>query len=173
MIRRIPAIALTALALAVAPVAGAAAAPSVHPGTAPGTAPGTSKPLPNPCKTFTSRSAHTLLRVSAHTRLAEKLTSSAHPVRSRTCTIRHHGTRLEVVVQRQAGGTGSGERCYARHHLGPDGMICVSAEPSVHFTVLTFRKHGIWVADGLNVTLPDKGKRLYEFALPQYRHFAG
>ncbi len=167
MIRQVSAVALTALALAVAPLAAATAAP----GTA--RTPGASKPLPNPCRTFTSRSAHTLLRVAAHTHLTEKLTRSSSPVPSRTCTIRHHGARLLVQVQRQAGGTGSGERCYTRHRLGSDGSICVSTIRSVPFTIVTFRKHGVWVADGLNKILPDRGKRLYDFALPQYRHFSG
>jgi hypothetical protein len=161
MIKHLSAAAVAVLAAGLVPLASAQAA------VAPA-----GKSLPNPCKTFTVKSARTLLQVGSHTHLTEKLTSGRNPA-SRTCTIKHGKKRLEITVQSQAGGTGSEENCYSRPRLGSDGQVCVSVPHSPAFSLATFHKHGLWVADGLNAALPQKGKRIYEFALPQYRHFKG
>lgn len=162
MIRLLPAAVLSAAVIGLAPLASAQAA-----------TPAAARPLPNPCKTFTRSSAAALLRVGRHTRLTEKLTGARHPFPTRTCTIRHAGKRLEVVVARQQGGTGSEENCYTPHHrnLGPEGIVCVSVPKSPPFSFAQFRKDGIWVTDGINVMLPEKGQRIYRFALAQHRTF--
>jgi hypothetical protein len=162
MIRLLTAAALSAAVIGLAPLAAAQAA-----------APAAARPLPNPCKTFTRSSAAALLHVGRHTRLTEKLTGTRHPFATRTCTIRHAGKRLEVVVARQQGGTGSEENCYTHRTLGPQGIVCVSVPKSPPFSFAQFRKDGIWVTDGINVMLPDKGQRAYRFALAQHRAFKG
>jgi len=164
MIRHISAVALTALSVGLVPFASAQAA------SAQAAAPPAVKPLPNPCLTFTARSADALLQVSSRTHLPEMLGSSKNPA-ARTCTIRHGKTRLIVSVSRQEGGTGSEENCYPYPKLGRDSLLCVSNAQSPPFSFALFRKDGLWVADGINVRVPDKGQRLYEFALPQYESF--
>jgi hypothetical protein len=161
MIRHISAVAVTALAIGLAPLASAQAA------TAPA-----AKPLPNPCQTFTARSADALLQLSSRTHLSEKLGSSNNPS-ARTCTIRHGKTTLVVEVSRQEGGTGSEETCYRNPKLGRDSLLCVANAQSPPFSTVLFRKDGLWIGDGINVRVPDKGKRLYEFALAQYKSFKG
>lgn len=160
MIKQVAAAVLASLAVGLAPLASAQAATAAP------------KPLPNPCKTFTVKSARTLLRVGPHVGLTEKLGRGKHPP-SRSCTIKHGKTRLFVGVQRQKGGTGSGETCYKRPKLGSDGMVCVSNKNSPPFSFVVFHKHGIWVSDSLNLRLANKGARLVTFALPQYKNFKG
>jgi hypothetical protein len=161
MIKHISAVALAALAIGLAPftLAQAAATPAA-------------KPLPNPCQTFTAKSAQALLQVSRRTHLPEKLGSSKDPT-ARTCTIRHGKKRLIVEVSRQEGGTGSEENCYQYPKLGRDSLLCVSNAESPAFSFVVFRKHRLWIGDGINVRFPHKGKRLYEFALAQYNSFKG
>jgi hypothetical protein len=162
MIKQLSAVAVAALALTMAPVAAAQAA-----------TPAASKPLHNPCRTFTVSSARTLLGVGSHVHLTEKLSSARQPIPSRTCTITHGRTRLSVELQRQEGGTGSEERCYKAPKLGSAAMLCVSNPGGPAFSFVLFHKDGVWVADGVNVRVPNKGKKLYQFALPQYKGFKG
>jgi hypothetical protein len=159
MIKHKSAVALAALAIGLAPLA------SVH-----AAATTAAKPLPNPCDTFTANSADALLQVSRRTHLSEKLGSSTNPA-ARTCTIRHGKTRLVVEDSRQEGGTGSEENCYPYPKLGRDSLLCVSNAQSPPFSFVMFRKEGLWIGDGINVRVPHKGKRLYEFALAQYKSF--
>jgi hypothetical protein len=159
MIKQVSAAALAALAISLAPLASAQAA-----------APAASRPLPNPCRTFTAKSADALFGLGRHARLSEKLTRTRTPA-ARTCTVRHARQKLVVVTQRQAGGFGMGFNCYKRPKLGSYGQICVSAVKKVHFSFVVFRKHGGYGSDGINATLPNKGRRLYRFALAQYRTF--
>jgi hypothetical protein len=166
MIKQVPAVALTALALGLAPLA----APLT--GAQAATAPATSKTLPNPCKTFTDKSADAVFKISSHARLPEKLGSSHNPY-ARLCTVRHGSTKLTVSASRREGGTGSEENCYARPKLGPDGMVCVSNTHTTAFSFALYRKDGVWVGDGVNLRLHFKGKRIYEFALAQYKTFKG
>ncbi len=49
----------------------------------------------------------------------------------------------------------------------------MSVPKSPPFSFAQFRKDGIWVTDGINVMAPDKGKRIYNFALAQHRTFKG
>jgi hypothetical protein len=161
MIGHVSAVAVTALAIGLAPLA------SAHEATTPA-----AKPLPDPCHTFTASSAAALLQVSRRTHLPEKLGSSKNPA-GRTCTIRHGKTTLVVEVSRQEGGTGSEENCYQYPKLGRDSLLCVSNAQSPPFSFVLFRKHGLWIGNGINVRVPDKGKRLYEFALVQSKGFKG
>jgi hypothetical protein len=162
MIKLLSAAALAAAVIGLVPPAAAQAAASAP-----------ARPLPNPCKTFKLSAAATLLGAGRHTRLTEKLTSARHPFPIRTCTIRHAGKQLEIVVARQQGGTGSEESCFTRRKLGRQGIVCVSIPKSPPFSFAQFRKDGIWVTDGINVMLRDKGQRIYDFALPQYKAFKG
>src|SRR5690349_22361485 len=75
MIKQLSVVAIATVALGMAPLASAQAATHHAP-----------KPLPNPCKTFTIKSARTLLRVGKHTTLTEKLSRTKHPA-TRSCTI--------------------------------------------------------------------------------------
>jgi hypothetical protein len=161
MIKHVSAMAFAALAIGLAPLASAQAAgvPAA-------------KPLPNPCSTFTVKSARALLVVGSRTHLPEKLGSTKNP-RARTCTIRHRKTKLVVEVSRQEGGTGSEEKCYMHPKLGHEGLLCVSNAKSSPFSFVVFRKHRLWVSDGINLRIPHKGRRLYEFALLQYQSFKG
>jgi hypothetical protein len=159
MIKHVSTLALAALAIGLAPLASAQAAATPA-----------AKPLPNPCHTFTARSADALLQVGSRTHLSEKLGSSTSPA-ARTCTIRHGKTKLAVEVSRQEGGTGSEETCYPYPKLGRDSLLCVSNAQSPPFSFVVFHKDGLWVGDGINVRVPHKGKRLYEFALAQYKSF--
>jgi hypothetical protein len=164
MIRHISAVGITALAVGLVPLAAAQAA------SAQGASAPAAKPLPNPCHTFTARSADALLQVSSRTHLSEKLGSNKNPA-GLTCTIQHGKTRLFVEVSRQEGGTGSEENCYPSPKLGRDSLLCVSNAKSPAFSFALFHKDGLWVSDSINVRVPDKGQRLYEFALPQYKSF--
>jgi len=161
VIKNISAGALAVLAIGLAPVtlAQAAATPAA-------------KPLPNPCQTFTAKSADALLQVTRRTHLSERLGTSKDPV-GRTCTIRRGKTRLVVEVSRQEGGTGSEENCYRYPKLGRGSLLCVSNARSSPFSFVVFRKHRLWIGDGINVRVPHNGKRLYEFALAQYQGFKG
>jgi hypothetical protein len=162
MIKHVSAVAIAALGIGLAPLASAqaAAAPAA-------------KPLPNPCHTFTARSADALLQVSSRTQLSEKLGRSTSPA-ARTCTIRHGKTRLVVAVSRREGGTGMDETCYPYPKLGRDNLLCVSnAQSPSPFSFVVFRKDHLWLGEGINVRVPHKGKRLYEFALAQYKSFKG
>jgi hypothetical protein len=162
MLKRASAAALAVFAIGLAPLASAQA-----------TSIPAAKALPNPCHTFTVKSARALLGVSSRTRLTEKLGSSKNPA-ARTCTIQHRKTRLVVSISRQKGGTGSGEKCYSYPKLGRGSLLCVSnAGSPPAFSFALFHKHRLWVADGINVREPHKGKRLYQFALAQYMSFKG
>ena len=161
MLKHVSAVALAVSAIGLAPLASAQAASMPA-----------AKALPNPCRTFTVKSARALLAVSSRTRLTEKLGSSKNPA-ARTCTIRHRKTTLVVGVSRQKGGTGSDEKCYSYPKLGRGSLLCVSNAGSPPFSFALFHKHRLWVVDGINVRIPHKGKRLYQFALPQYRNFKG
>jgi hypothetical protein len=161
MLKRVSAVAVVVSAIGLAPMASAQAASLPA-----------AKALPNPCHTFTVKSARVLLGVSSRTRLTEKLGSSKNPA-ARTCTIQHRKTRLVVSVSRQKGGTGSDEKCYSYPRLGRGSLLCVSNTTSPSFSFALFHKHRLWVADGINVRLPHKGKRLYQFALAQYQGFTG
>jgi hypothetical protein len=161
MIKQLSVVALASAAIGLAPLASAQAAAHHAP-----------KPLPNPCKTFTVKSARTLLGVGKHTPLTEKLGRTSHPT-ARTCTIHHKKTTLTVAISRQRGGTGSNENCFARPKLGSDGEVCVSIPMTPPFSFALFKKHSLWVADGINLMLPHKGDRIYQFALPQYKNFKG
>jgi hypothetical protein len=160
MIRYLSALALASLAIGLAPAATAQAA-AVAPAA----------PLPNPCRTFTVQSARVLLHVSSHTHLSEKLTSATKPFPSRTCTVRRAKQKLTVVTQHHAGGLGMGLHCYKRPKLGSHGEVCVSTVKAVHFSFVVFRKlvgkHGVYLSDGINETLPHQGNALYTFALAQ------
>ena len=161
MLKHVSVAAIAAFAIGLVPLASAqaAAVPAAN-------------PLPNPCHTFTVKSARALLAVSSRTHLPEKLSSSTNP-RARTCTIQHGKARLFVEVSRQKGGTGSEENCYSYPKLGPNSLLCVSNAQSPPFSFALFHKHHLWLADGINRRLPRKGKRLYEFALAQYMSFKG
>jgi hypothetical protein len=161
MLKHLPAVALAAIAIGLTPLASAqaAAAPAA-------------KPLPNACHTFTVKSARALLVVSSSTHLTEKAGSSKNPA-ARTCTIRHRKTKLVVEVSRQKGGTGSEEKCYSYPRLGRGSLLCVSNTGSPPFSFALFHKDRLWVADGINVRIPNKGKRLFQFALLQYKSFKG
>jgi hypothetical protein len=161
MLKRVSAVAVVVFAIGLAPLASAQAASTPA-----------AKALPNPCHTFTVKSARALLGVSSRTRLTEKLGSSKNPA-GRTCTIQHRKTRLVVEVSRQKGGTGSEENCYSYPKLGRGSLLCVSNAKSPPFSFALFHKHRLWVADGINVRIPHKGKRLYQFALAQYMSFKG
>lgn len=161
MLKHVSAVALTVFAVGLAPLASAQAA-SIP----------AAKALPNPCHTFTVKAARALLGVSSGTRLTEKLGSTKNPA-ARTCTIKHRKTTLVVEISRQKGGTGSDEKCYSYPKLGRGSLLCVSNAGSPPFSFALFHKHRLWVADGINVRIPHKGKRLYQFALPQYLNFKG
>jgi hypothetical protein len=161
MIKQLSVAALAVVALGAAPLASAQAATHHAP-----------KPLPNPCKTFTVKSARTLLRVGKHTGLTEKLSRTSHPA-TRSCTIHHKKTTLTVTISRSRGGTGSNENCFARPRLGSQGEVCVSIPMTPPFSFAQFKKHGLWITDGINLMLPNKGNRIYQFALPQYKNFKG
>jgi hypothetical protein len=161
VIKNISAVSFAVLAIGLAPVtlAQAAATPAA-------------KPLPNPCQTFTAKSAEALLQVTRRTHLSETLGRTKDPA-ARTCTIRHGKTRFVVQVSRQKGGTGSEEKCYGYPKLGRGSLLCVSNAQSSPFSFVVFRKHHLWIGDGINVRVPHKGKRLYQFALAQYKGFTG
>jgi hypothetical protein len=161
MIKHISAVVLAALAIGLAPLVSAQAAATPA-----------ARPLPNPCHTFTAKSARALLQVSRRTHLSRKLGKSKDPA-GRTCTIRHGTTKLVVEVSRQEGGIGSEETCYLRPKLGRHSLLCVSNAQAPPFSFVMFRKHRVWISDGINVRVPHKGKRLYEFALAQYKAFTG
>jgi hypothetical protein len=169
MIRRLSVVAVASLAVGLGSTAAAQAA------TAPASAahPAASSALPNPCHTVTRKSVRTLMSVGPHARLTEKLHRFTRPIVYRQCVIRHARQKLVVQVQHRAGGLGGPFNCYKRPRLGAKGQVCVSASKSVHFSFVVFRKHGIYVSDGLNTTLPHHGRRLVAFAVPQYRHFTG
>jgi hypothetical protein len=161
MIKQLSVAVLATVALGMAPLASAQAATHQAP-----------KPLPNPCKTFTIKSARTLLGVGKHTRLTEKLSRTSHPV-TRNCTIHHGKTTLTVTVSRQSGGGGMNQNCFARPRLGSQGQVCVSIPHTPPFSFAQFKKHGLWITDGINLRLPNKGNRIYQFALPQHKNFKG
>jgi hypothetical protein len=161
MIRQVTAAVVAALAVGLAPLASAQAAVAAP------------KPLPNPCRTFTVKAADTLLRVSSGTHLRERLSVTTVPYTIRTCTVTHGKAKLTVQTQRHPGAFGMGFNCYKRPKLGSYGTICVSSQKTIKFTFVVFHKDGVYVSDGINATLPRKGARLYQFALPQYHAFKG
>jgi hypothetical protein len=169
MIRRLSVVAVASLAVGLGPVAAAQAA------TAPARTahPAAASTLPNPCHTVTRTSVRTLMRTGAHARLTERQRRFTKPIVYRQCVIRHARQKLVVQVQHRAGGLGGPFNCYQRPRLGSKGQVCVSASKSLHFSFVVFRKHGIYVSDGLNATLPHHGRRLVTFAVAQYRHFTG
>jgi hypothetical protein len=159
--------ALASAAIVLAPLTSAQAAAPAASAAAP------SRALPSPCRTFTEKSARTLFGVSRRTHLSERQSSARGPVATRICTVRHRRQILNVVIQRRPGGFGMGFNCFKRPKLGSRGQICVSVFAPVRFTFVVFRKHGLYVSDGINATLPRRGKKIYRFALPQYRRFKG
>jgi hypothetical protein len=158
MIRK--ALAITAAAIAVGLVP--AAAQSASAATA------VPRPLPNPCKTFSAHAADSVLGLSRRVHPREHLTSATGV---KFCIARHGGRQLGVQVTRDnPGSPGRGFRCHRAPRLGPAGRVCVSTTRT-HFSGLEFRKHGLYVIDGINITLGDRGQRLVRFALPQYKAF--
>jgi hypothetical protein len=167
MIKRVSAVTIAALALGLAPLAAAQAA------TAPATAPAASKALPNPCKTFTAKSADALFGVKHGTHLPESLSSYKTPYPSRVCSVSHGATRAAVVTRRHTVAISGPFKCYKRPRLGAHGRVCVSTNKALKFTYALFRKDGVWLSDAITRTLPRQGSKLYQFALPQYKHFKG
>jgi hypothetical protein len=164
MLKQVSAVALASLAslaLGLAPLAAAQAAPA------------RAKALPNPCKTFTLKSAHAALAVSPGVRLTEKLTGASHPVRFRACTIKHGKVSLSVTVAWREGGQGMDEKCYQRPKLGHAGAVCVSLPRTPAFSFAEFRKDNVWVFDGITAMLPHQGRRIFDFALAQSKSFKG
>jgi len=151
------------LVLGLGPLSAAQAAPSAA-----------AVKVPNPCKTFTPKSADALFGVSSKTHLPAKETKSGSgKFESLECTVTHGTVKLNVTVVAFPSGFGGPEVCYSRPKLGASGKVCVSDMKRFHFTFATFRKHGITFYDDYNVTLPKKGARLYTFALAQYKAYKG
>lgn len=148
-------------ALAAAPLATASAAPAV-------------KPPPNPCKTFTTKSADALFGLKKGTAVSRKLshTGSGHS-ELRTCTVKHGGNKLTVNTSYVAGGFGGPLKCYNRPKLGKHGEVCVSTETNFKVSLSRYEKHKVWFGDLDNKILKDKGAKLYAFSLAQSRAFKG
>jgi hypothetical protein len=164
MLKQVSAVALASiasLALGLAPLAAAQAAPA------------RAQALPNPCKTFTVKSARTALAVGPSVRLTEKLTGATKPLRYRACTIKHGKVSLSVTVSWQEGGQGMDQKCYQRPKLGHGGLVCVSLPHTPPFSYAEFRKDSVWVFDGITAMLPHQGRRIYDFALTQSKSFKG
>jgi len=130
------------------------------------------KSPPNPCKTFTARSADRLFGLSTSTHLVGVLRVFKRPYVVKFCTVRHGRKKLtvETVLRRQAFGN---VVCYRRPALGSFGRVCISRQRGVKLTYAVFHKDGVYVASGINENLPHHGAAIYRFALVQYRHFRG
>jgi hypothetical protein len=146
------------LALGVASAATAQAAPAAP------TAPAAVK-LPNPCKTFTAKSADALFAVKRGTHLGVKSTTLEG---TKECIVSHGSVKLTIGVATGAGGFGGPLKCYKHKNLG-NGSVCVSTVKSFPITLAIFHRYGVFFADDYNRTLPKEGARLYTFALGQYK----
>jgi hypothetical protein len=165
MIRHISAIAIAALAVGLAPVATAQAASAAT------VAPAAKAALPNPCKTFTIRSADVLFGLSSHAHLSEVLRVGKS---SKTCLTSHVSKVLATAVTRaNPGNPPSQFKCHSRPALGPSGKLCLGKVKKLHEVLLQFRKHGVYLLDATGFSAGAKGVRLYKFGLAQYRHFKG
>ncbi len=153
---------LTALlALVAAPLATASAAPAV-------------KAPPNPCKSFTTNSADALFGLKKGTAVRRELSSTGSGKNeTRICTVRQGGNKLTINVSYAEGGFGGPLKCYKRPKLGKHGLVCVSTERSFKISFARYEKHKVWFADVYNKIVPDKGAKLYAFALAQSRAFKG
>ena len=136
--------------------------------------PSTSKPPPNPCKSFTAKSLDALFAIPHGSHVSTKLTKfGTGKNEALICTVRHHKLKLIVTTERTSGGFGGPFKCYKRPRLGKDGIVCVSDIKSFPASFARFLRHGVYFNDDYNVTLPDKGARLYAFALAQYKAYKG
>lgn len=148
-------------ALAAAPLATASAAPAV-------------KPPPNPCKSFTTKSADTLFGLKKGTAVSRKLSDSGSGKNeSRTCTVKHGHNNLTILTSYLSGGFGGPLKCYKRPKLGKDGEVCVSTVSSFKVSLARYEKHKVWFGDTYHKIVPHKGAKLYAFALAQSRAFKG
>jgi hypothetical protein len=121
--------------------------------------------LPNPCKTFTAKSADALFAVKHGTHLSVK---SAKVDGENECVVTHGKVKLTIGVSSGAGGFGGPLKCYKHKNLG-NGVICVSTVKSFPLTLAIFHRYKIYFGDDYNRTLPKEGARLYAFALGQYK----
>jgi hypothetical protein len=162
MIKSASIAAVALLVLGLAPVSSAQAAGSA------------SKPPPNPCRTFTDKSADKLFGVHSSTHLPEKLTTfGTGEFEYRLCTVRHRHRQLLVTTERVSGGSGGPFKCYKRPKLGSHGKVCVTDKKGFSDTSVSFKKHGIFFSDNYNLKLRRKGAKLYSFALAQYKAYKG
>jgi len=122
--------------------------------------------LPNPCKTFTAKSADALFAVKHGTHLSatEKTEEGA-----KVCVVTDHSVKVTITVSSVPGGFGGPLKCYSRPKLGKDAVICVSTVKSFPVTLAVFHRYGVYFSDDFNQILPKKGARLYAFALVQYK----
>jgi hypothetical protein len=174
MIKHLPGAVLATLAIGLAPLTPAFAAPAAtagHP-AAPGQAAApilaASKTTPNPCRTFSTASADVLMGLRAHTRLKEKLTKNKT---DRSCAIKHGAWGLVVLTERMATEApadqpGAGLACHVPAKLGRGSELCEAAR----LTFVVFTRHGVLVSDTVNHRLPKRGQRIYTFALAQAKH---
>jgi hypothetical protein len=150
-----------ALVLAVAPLSAAYAAPAV-------------KVPPNPCASFTTKSADKLFGLKSGTSVSRKLTHQGKGKQEiRVCTVRHGHLRLSIDTTFLAGGFGGPLKCYKRPKLGAHGIVCVSDNSKFAVSFARYERHKVWFSDDLNKTLPSKGARMYAFALAQSRAYKG
>jgi hypothetical protein len=161
MIKSVLVASVAALALTAAPLSVAYAAPAA-------------KVPPNPCRTFTTKSADKLFGLKRGTAVSRKLShDGTGKNETRICTVKHGTRRLTIDTSFFAGGFGGPLKCYKRPKLGSHGLLCVSDNKKFAFTFARFERHSVWFSDDYNKTLAHKGALMYTFALAQYKAYKG
>jgi len=123
---------------------------------------------PNACKTFTMKSVDLLFGISTRAHPSVKLSKSGSGAYlTSVCTVTWRKKTLTVRTFLTSGGSGGPLVCYRRPRLGTDGRVCLPSLRQYHFTDVEFMRHGVFVSDFYNVTLPRQGQSLYSFALAQ------
>jgi hypothetical protein len=121
--------------------------------------------LPNPCKTFTTASLRTLLQSNPASPLQRmKFDDDGHP----QCVVDYATDNFLNTFYRSSPKVSlkGHTRRYSRPKLGPHGFVEVKRTAP---TIAVGDVNGFWYEVELNKGLPDKGGRMYHFALAE-RH---
>lgn len=127
--------------------------------------------LPNPCKSFTTKSADKLLGVKTSAQPKRHLTKMGAGTQYRTneCRVTYKSKSIVIDLSNYASGSGGGSdvKSYPRPKLGKNGHVEVSQPPEA-FTAAGYERRHVYASDDYpGKALPHKGNAMYKFALAQ------
>lgn len=153
------------LAVALMGLGGIPAAQAAHSASA-------TKALPNPCKSFTTKSVDKLmgLKSSVHPKRKLSTFNKGQPSTYNECMVTHGSKEVVVTFEYEVSGSGGGAspKTYAKPKLGKYGKIVEAKGPQGSYTSAFYEQHKVFVSDDYPAHyLKHHGKLMYHFALKQ------